>query len=290
MKMKIIQRIKPIVERFPRLAILYRHTRDNWQRHEQPKNTPMGFKLVGNKSMQSGQFEPTETDIITKIIQQTDMVINIGANIGYYCCIALYNNKQVVAFEPIPLNTHYLLKNIKANGWESRAEVFPLALSDEKGIIEIYGGGTGASLIKGWAGTPESDITLVPSSTLDNVLGDRFDKEECFIIIDIEGAEKRCLDGASIMLSKKPKSIWMVEICIAEHQPEGQVINPHLLPTFEIFWDNGYVALTADTQCREVYPKEIKEIIESGIDTCHTHNFLFILKNQKERFSRILNS
>ena len=174
MKNKIIQLVKPIIERFPKLAMIYRYLRDSNQIYDEPQKTRMGFKLVGNKSMQSGQFEPEETKIVKQIIPNIDVVINVGANIGYYCCIALSQKKYVIAFEPINHNLRYLLRNIKANNWESEIEVYPMALSNKKaGVIEIYGGGTGASLVKGWAGTPEQYVTLVPSTTLENVLGSR---------------------------------------------------------------------------------------------------------------------
>lgn len=284
MKKKIIQILRPVAMCFPTISISYRNIRDKWHKNEPPKMTPMGFKLVGNKSMQKGIFEPEETELIKKIIKQVDTVINIGANIGYYCCIALANGKHVVAFEPENLNLHYLLKNIKANLWEEKIEIFPLALSNKVGVVEIYGGGTGASLVKGWAGNPEEDVVLVPSSTLNNILGSRFHGELCFMIVDIEGSEKMMLEGASTMLEIEPKPIWMIEISILEHQPKGTTINPNLLSTFEIFWGKGYKALTANKECRTISPSEIKEIIKTGIDTCKTHNFLFIPKEKIDTF------
>ena len=84
MMKKFIQIAKPIVERFPKVAMTYRYVRDGLQLYEEPQMTPMGFKLVGNKSMQNGQFEPEETQIVKNIIPRVDMVINVGANIGYY--------------------------------------------------------------------------------------------------------------------------------------------------------------------------------------------------------------
>jgi len=107
---KIIRLVKPLVEHFPQLAMTYRYVRDNWQIYEEPRVTPLGFKFVGNQLMQNGQFEPIENAIVKKILPFIDIVINVGANIGYYCCLALNNDKYVVAFEPISLNLRYLLK------------------------------------------------------------------------------------------------------------------------------------------------------------------------------------
>jgi len=248
----------------------------------------MGFKLSSNYPMiQRGEFEPEETEIVKKILPQIDVVINVGANIGYYCCIALSYGKYVVAFEPISLNIKYLLRNVKANNWESRIEVFPLALSNKIGVVEIYGGAVTGSLVKGWAGTPDEYVSLVPCSTLDHVLGSRFHNKRCFFVVDIEGAERYMLEGASSFLNFEPKPIWLMEINITENLPKGVLINDNLLPTFQMFWNRGYESWTADSHCRLINNDEIENIVRTGKDTILTHNFLFIEKGKKREFFNI---
>jgi FkbM family methyltransferase len=151
---------------------MYRSVRDQLDNVDELITTPWGFKLAGNTAMKQGSFEPVETKLVRDILKDVDVLVNVGANIGYYCCHALSMGKQVIAIEPIQRNLYYLLKNIKSNGWND-AEVFPLALSNSTGVLEIYGGNTGASIVKGWAGTPESYVNLAPSSTMDEVLGER---------------------------------------------------------------------------------------------------------------------
>ena len=273
---------------FQQIARTYRYVRDSWEIYKEPDDTPLGFKLSSNnRNMTIGRFEAEETQIVKNIIPSVDVIINIGANVGYYCCIALQQNKNVIAFEPIALNIRYLLQNIKANNWGTQIEIYPIALSNKTGVIEMYGGGTGASILKGWAGTPDDYSNLVPCSTLDNVLGRRFEGKKCFIIIDIEGAEQLMLEGASSIIDMNPKPSWMIEITISEHQPKGTTINPNLLSTFRIFWDRGYDAWTADKECRYVNCDEIEEIVKSGVDTCNTHNFLFIEKGGKAQLFNI---
>lgn len=241
----------------------------------------MGFKLAGNPQMQEGRFEPEETQIVTHILPHVDVVVNVGANIGYYCAIALSKGKTVIAFEPMPLNLQYLYQNMRANNWEDRVEIYPMALSNRVGVIDLYGGGTGASLVKGWAGAPTQYSTPAPTSTLDNVLGSRFQGRNCFILVDIEGAEHLMLKGAATILQMQPRPIWLMEISIAEHQPEGVSQNPNLLSTFRTFWDAGYDAYTADKQLQPVLPDEIEQIAKTGVDTLHTHNFLFVESGKK---------
>ncbi|BEI39329.1 hypothetical protein PHIN8_12730 [Polynucleobacter sp. HIN8] len=278
--MGLIQIIKPLVERFPSVAMAYRQIRDIRALSNEPQLTRLGFKFNGNKKMENGLFEPIETNLVKKILPKVDFVVNIGANIGYYVCHALQSNKKVFAFEPIEINLKYLLRNIKANNWQENCEIFPVALSNKTSIIEIYGGGTGASLIKGWAGSSEKYSTFVPCSTLNNLLGDRLVGNYVFVIVDIEGAENMMLEGATKLLDMNPKPIWLVEISGGEHQPRGTKINPHIMETFEKFWQRGYVAITADNQLRKISREEILKIIELQVDSFETHNFLFYDENR----------
>jgi len=278
--MSIAQRLvglaKPLVVRFPFWAMAYRYLRDNRRVLDTPRETPMGFRFMGNSLMEQGHFEPEETEIVRRVLERVDVVVNVGANIGYYCCLALQRGKHVVAFEPMGGNLRCLCQNVLANRWDDRIEIFPIALSDRTGMIQMFGGGTGASLVKGWAGTPEQYVETVPTSTLDTVLGPRLAGSKCFVVVDIEGAERLMLAGASSFLVQQPKPVWMVEISVAEHQPQGTAINPDLLSTFQVFWDGGYEAWTADRRLRLVAPAEVERIALTGENSLGTHNFLFI--------------
>lgn len=240
---------------------------------EEPKATPWGFKLAGNAAMAQGTFEPTETGLVRNILQDVDILVNVGANVGYYCCHALSMGKPVIAFEPMERNLRYLCKNIRNNGW-SGAEVYPIALSNSIGVIEIYGGNTGASVVKGWAGISESYVTLVPSSTMDVVLATRLRGKRVLIVVDIEGAEKWMLEGATIMLANNPKPIWLVEIVTKDHQPSGVDINPHFASTFQMFFHNGYQAFSVDQDMRPIMMEDV-ELASKGILEVGTYNFLF---------------
>lgn len=252
-----------------------RFYRENRRYASPPALRSMGFHFIGTPAMEAGLFEPEETAVFQQIIGQRDVLINVGANVGYYCCLALKAGKHVVAYEPLASNQRALLTNIWTNGWQDRIEVFPLALSDRPQVLKLYGGGTGASLVDGWAGADSDDFTLVPASTLDLTLHDRFSDQRVLIVVDVEGAEFSFLQGARHMLAREPKPIWMVEIAVEEHQPRGIAMNPRLLETFDIFWRSGYLAWTAGASPRPVKRAEVEAIIQSGRDTLGTHNFLF---------------
>jgi FkbM family methyltransferase len=281
----MIKLLKPLIEKIPTLANMYRFIRDSRFIYKETSVTQFGFNFIGNKIMSSGNFEKEETILFNQILDNVDLFINVGANIGYYCCHALFKNKQVIAFEPMSLNLKYLLRNIKDNCWEDNVEVYPLALSNKvRGIIEIYGGGTDASIIKGWVKSTEKFKTLVPSTTLDNIIGNRINNVSSLILVDIEGAELLMLEGATNTIKNHPKPVWLVEIAVADHQPKNIKINPNIEKTFVLFWEQGYEAWTANSECRLITPEEIKNVLFTGVDSLHTHNFLFIEKGKIKHF------
>ncbi len=272
---KYLMSTKRILKRFPRLYAAYRAYRDSRLLKRPPSRTPLGFWLAGNEAMQTGEFETTETQVVQQLLPEVDVLINVGANIGYYCCIALEMGKQVVAFEPLPANLRALMRNMELNQWSEAIEIFPLALGNRIGVIDIYGGGTAASLVEGWAGQSADEALQVPISTLDTVCGQRFRNTRCMLLVDVEGAELSMLQGATKLLNNDPKPIWMVEISVTEHQPSGVQINPHLVQTFQLFDQFGYQAFTADLQSRPVALAEVQRVFDTGVDTLQTHNFLF---------------
>lgn len=276
---------KQVLKRFPRMNAAYRAFRESRHLQQQPVSTSMGFLFSGNRQMQAGEFEPHETELICQLLDEAKVFINVGANIGYYCCIALQRHKHVVAFEPVPSNLALLLKNLEMNGWETDAEVFPMALGETSGIIKIFGGGTGASLIPGWAGQAANEATRVPISTLDLTLAHRFEGQRCLVLVDIEGAELGMLRGATKLLHNAPKPIWVVEITVGEHQPAGVQVNPDLYATFELFDKAGYQATTVSENPRTVALEEVAEIASTGVDTLGTHNFLFRCKSERSGLS-----
>jgi FkbM family methyltransferase len=268
---------KLIVESFPRVATIYRNMRDQLDYMGKLNPTPWGFSIAGNAAMAQGIFEPKETQIVRNILKDVDILINVGANVGYYCCHALSMGKSVIAFEPIQRNLRYLCKNIKYNGW-SGVEIYPIALSNAVGVVEIYGGDTGASIIKGWARIPESYVTFVPSSTMDVVLGTRLHGKRALVLVDVEGAEKSVIEGATIMLANNPKPIWVVEITTTEHQPHGVNMNPNMKSTFEYFYRNGYKAYNLDQEIHPVTMEQV-ELASTGSKQFTTHNFVFCESN-----------
>lgn len=272
--MSLLRFLKPIVEKFPNVANYYRYSRDaKMLRREVLFREKLGFFFNGMSAMEDGKFEPDETNIFEKIISNYDVFVNIGANTGYYVCKALKKEICTIAFEPNQLNVNILLRNIKANNFDADFQLFPIALSDELGVLPLYGASTGASLVEGWAG--QMSNTLVPISSFDSTALPLTEGKKCFVMIDIEGAELGCLKGANSLLRSDTNNDFLIEICVNEHQPEGTIINPKLVETFELIYSYGYVGYTIGAKLRKVELSEVKKILFTNIDTLGVHNFLF---------------
>jgi len=140
--------------------------------------TPLGFNLAGPRSMENGNFETKETQQIPRLLRDVSVFINVGSNVGYYVCLARQAGAKVVAIEPLDQNVQMLQRSVSANGW-SDIEIFPLALAERVGLMKLYGGGTAASLIPGWAGAAKEHYRWVSVVTLDTLLADRFPEENC---------------------------------------------------------------------------------------------------------------
>jgi FkbM family methyltransferase len=244
-------------------------------------STPFGFTLVSrnylaNRMMLQGTFETDEVDMIKSHLQGADVFVDVGANIGYYTCLARSLSKYVVAFEPQPQNLECLYASLNRNGW-SDTEIFPLGLSHSPGLLTLYGAsGLSASLVKGWAGYPERFKKVIPVNTMDNLLCNRFEGKKLFIKIDVEGAEYDVLKGAIKTLTMSPRPTWFIEVCLGEFHP-GK-LNPNYAATFNLFWMHGYEARLANKENKLVTDTDIKKWLADKQSNMYDFNYLFIPK------------
>jgi FkbM family methyltransferase len=242
--------------------------------------TPLGFKLVSGfhpayQQMRIGEFEIDETKIIKKMLAHAQVFVDVGANLGYYTCLASQQGRQVLAFEPQQQNLKCLMQNLTVNGYQHTVEIFPLALSEKPGLLTLYGAsGPSASLIKGWAGYSSKYSQQIPVSTLDNILGSRFTEDQIFIKIDVEGAEYQVLNGAQLTLDRAVKPIWLLEVCLDEFHPSGS--NPNYQKIFNLFFDRGYLVFTATEPPVRVDRQSVSNWIEQKSNRRSTFNYVFI--------------
>ena len=246
---------------------------------------PFGFRLIGpdtpaNRAMIRGHFDLDERAILERAMGYVDVFVDVGANIGLYTCIARSKDLIVVGIEPQPRNLGYMISNLVRNEW-SDVEVWPVGLAESPGLATLYGAsGPSASLLKGWAGYSTRFRQSIPVTTLDALIGSKFDGKRVLIKIDVEGAEYQVLKGATATLCRQPRPMWLIEICLSEFHPDG--INPDFAQTFDIFWKFGYSAWEVRDPSRRVDPKAVEGWIHDGQTEAKVVNFLFCDSNSSQ--------
>jgi len=71
-------------------------------------------KFIGQR-VALGKYEEYETKLILKQIERNGVVVDVGANIGYYTLLMAQKAKRVYAIEPEPVNFEILKKNVEEN-------------------------------------------------------------------------------------------------------------------------------------------------------------------------------
>jgi len=157
----------------------------------------------------SMMHEKTIVNLVKNEIKKGDVVIDIGAHIGYYTVLfakLVGPEGKVFAFEASPTNFEILKKNISVNGYKN-VILNNKAVSDKNGKLTLYI--TGRTSTENFLFKPENftdsskikQTVEIDSITLDDYFQD-FNGEINFLKMDISGAEPRVMKGMSSILNK----------------------------------------------------------------------------------------
>jgi FkbM family methyltransferase len=151
-----------------------------------------------------GSYEMPMQHCFTQVIQAGDVVLDIGANVGFYTLLAgclTGPNGRVVAFEPLPANLEVLRCHIHLNRLTT-VEVIPSALADQNGgtFFQIAANNSMGHL------TSAGDL-CVQVRSLDDLLAKGEIPLPRVLKIDVEGAERSVLEGAQQLLRQAHPTI-----------------------------------------------------------------------------------
>lgn len=164
-----------------------------------------------------GLYESYATKILKKIIRADDIVVDIGANFGWYTTLfgrLIKRGGQVHSFEPTPWIFNELQKNVTLNNIKSNVFLNQCALGNESKAIEMF---VFSRLPCGHASISNlgrDDYTNYKCSmrTLDNYIFEKGISNVQVIKCDVEGAEMLVLEGAGSLLSSSHPPIWLLEL------------------------------------------------------------------------------
>jgi len=213
---------------------------------------------VASFLISKGVHEKYETKLFKDLIKPGMVVVDIGANIGYYTLIAakLVESKgKVYAFEPEPNNYRLLIKNIEVNGYNN---VIPIqkGVSNKPGKTKLFISKTVlSSLSFSEDNVPEKkEFVMVETITLEKFFED---SKVDFIKMDTEGAEGLIIEGAGKVLKKNDLKIAM------EFWPYGlKNLGTDPLKLLHKFQNHGFKIKLIDETDQCLKTIEITKIIE----------------------------
>jgi FkbM family methyltransferase len=150
-----------------------------------------------------GNWETAETAWFIRTVKPGDIIVDAGANFGYYTIIGsrLVGEKgKVYAFEPDPTNFELLQKNVRLNGL-TNVVLEQKALSNRKGTLKLYIAGENKGDHRIYQPVDESRR---PSVEVEAVRLDEYFKDHKrgidFLKTDTQGAEGVILEGMKGLL------------------------------------------------------------------------------------------
>jgi FkbM family methyltransferase len=140
-------------------------------------------------------YDPIETEIVKTNVKKNDIVIDVGANIGYYTLLMAKNSASVFSYEPEPQNFDLLKKNVILNNFSSNVKLYNKAVSNFYGhskLVSTDGTMARHKLDKNRFGTKSIDVEVTKLEL------DKID----FAKIDVEGTELLVLQGMKTLPNK----------------------------------------------------------------------------------------
>lgn len=171
--------------------------------------------LIGRHLLMSGRFDRSIVQVLIDHAKPGDVLLDIGANIGYVsaCFLANVPGSSAVCIEPQPLVIDLLRKNLE----QFDAEVMQIGLADRDGMLRFHidADNKGASRV---SNDGETEIPVRDAGRLLESLA-------CLDIIkiDVEGMEEPIFRSMANQLKRlKPRAI-LFEDQTASAAPDGNI-------------------------------------------------------------------
>ncbi|MBF0305687.1 MAG: FkbM family methyltransferase [Alphaproteobacteria bacterium] len=172
-------------------------------------NVPIN-RMIIEHIVNGMHYEPDVAALVLAALRPGDTFVDVGANIGYFTCLAAAlagPGGRVVSIEPSPANLPHLRHNLAVNGF-GNVTLVPVAVSNQPGEVDFWindrdGGGSALWDPKAFPGNAPNQARHVRlrATTLDDLAVEHgFSAGVRIIKIDTEGAEALILSGAASLL------------------------------------------------------------------------------------------
>lgn len=225
----------------------------------------------------NGIFEPFETQLVNTQIRKGDIVLDIGANIGYYTLIfarLVGEQGKVFAFEPDPTNFSLLQKNVEINGYKN-VELVQEAVSNKTGKLRLYLSEDNKGDHRIYDSHDDRESIEIEATRLDDYFRN-YDGVVDFIKMDIQGAEAGAVQGMCDLLTKQKDVRLVTEFWPIGLKRSGVEPDEYLKLLLEL----GFRLYEVSEAEKRIKPVNIPELLQ--IYTPERENFtnLFCLREE----------
>lgn len=182
--------------------------------------------------------ERKSTEIMNTFLRPDDVILELGANIGYYVLIEakrLSDRGFIYAVEPDPENFELLKRNVTLNHL-TNIELNALAMSSHKGTAKLYQG-TACNLhsLINYDDSAAATYIEVQTDTVDDFLANR--RPITFIRMDIEGYETEIIKTMATTLRSPSLERLFIEI-------HPHLVDPKEMKSFLVVLQNHHFGIT----------------------------------------------
>lgn len=227
-----------------------------------------------DRTLLGGAFESAETRFVAKFLQPGMTVLDVGAHHGFYTLLASMRvgpHGCVIAFEPSPRERRRLSGHLRLN-LRSNVRVERFALGDSKSPAQLFvvnGPEDWCNSLRPPALNVSTQTVKVSLISIDDYLSQSAVTRVDFIKLDVEGAERDVLRGATGLLKTRPRPVILAEVSDVRTAPWGyrakEII--HILRdlNYEWFRLNADASLERVTKELEQYDTNLVAIPEEGV-------------------------
>lgn len=240
--------------------------------------------VLSEALLKYGKWEEAVRLHFIKNLKKGDVVLDIGAHIGYFSLMAakvVGQKGKVYAFEPDNRNFQLLKKNILENNYKN---IFPIkkAVTNKNGRAKLYIDSQNSTDHRLTDTSEGREFKFIQTLTL-NGFFKPLNKRVDFIKIDIQGGEYHALLGASNILKENPG----IKI-LTEFYPKGLADNGIKEEKFLTFLTKlGFTFKNIDEYTFKISKVSLKKLLDLFLDKHLNYTNLLCIKKIDKSFPKM---
>lgn len=250
-------------------------TRNNGIRFLVDKNDA---RIAPIEMLNFGFYEKKEMDMIARLVQNTQTVLDVGGNIGWFSLTLakLRKDLNIYTFEPIPKTFDYLEQNVQLNHF-GNIKCFNFGFSHCEGVIPFYYYSQGSENASMTNVSGKEDVCIQESKVMrmDDFVN-KFNLTVDFIKCDVEGGELFVFQGG-IETIKRDRPIIFTEML----RKWSEKFNYHPNDIINLLKEIGYICLVTSGTKLDEFAVVDDETIDTNFFFLHTINHSSLIDKLK---------